>query len=135
MSVFIKAAGLSLLCAALAGCDSEQPDAASDLPTQPLGFEQIIGAGPGTMFASFDTGLGYKFMQDTAKAACLDEDICEVIIFRSNSILPTKFPMTNREVAESVGNYTLNRSTGEDELLARCPDVAGTPADKCMAAS
>lgn len=120
--------------AMLAACDSGASNSSEKTENSRPTFAEVTEIASGAMFASFDVKLGYSAMQDAAKSACGSEDICKIIIFPIGTVLPTQFPMTDREVAQSVGNYTLNRNTGADELLARCPAVGDTPAEKCMAA-
>ena len=72
-------------------------------------------------------------MQTAAKTACGQEAICKVVIFRPGTVLPTQFPMTDREVSEQIASYTRNRNSGADELIARCDVVKDTPAASCMA--
>jgi len=88
---------------------------------------------PGTMFATFDPQNGYEAMQAAAKTACRTEAICKVIIFPLETVLPTQFPMTDREVGLQIGNYTLNRNSGADELLVNCEIVTGAPKAFCAA--
>ena len=108
---------------------SKQTESKFDRPTELAEKNEIL---PGTLFATFDASNGYDAMQNAAKFACDDEEICKVVIFPIGTVLPTNFPMTDREVEQTIGNYTLNRNSSADELLAKCPEVASTPADKCF---
>lgn len=128
-------AGLTIftLASLLSACDqgTSAPDA------QPVAAPPMIDEKnevvPGTLFATFDPAAGYAAMQTAAKLACGEEAICKVVLFRPGTVLPTQFPMTDREVSEQIAGYTLNRNSGTDELIARCDVVKDTPVSSCMA--
>lgn len=123
---------LFALASLASACDSpiQKPDeGASKARPEFLETNVIL---PGTLFATFDPKHGYQAMQAAAKVACGSEAICKVVIFPPETVLPTQFPMTDREVSLEIGNYTLNRNSGADELLASCKIVSGTPKSQCM---
>ena len=95
-------------------------------------FSEVNTVVPGTIFASIDPQAGFEAIQDTAKAACGDEAICKVVVFPAGSTLPKAFPMTEREASETIANFTLNRNSGMDELMAKCPEVPNTPDGQCF---
>ena len=113
----------------LAAC-GQQPNETKTTKPALIETKEIL---PGTMFATFDPTAGYEAMQAAAKEACGTEAICKVVIFGPGTVLPTQFPMTDREVSQEIGNYTLNRNTGADELLANCKIVKGAPTIFCAA--
>ena len=132
----MKRVSTLMLLASLTACGDGSPrDSIQEtVNTSPVGFSAFNEVVPGTYFATIDPKFGYAAIQNTAKDLCGDEPICKVIIFKSGTVLPTSFPMTDREAEETIGNYTLNRNSGLDELIAKCPDIVGTPDDKCAAA-
>ena len=117
----------------ISGCQNSDNQTISEQEHSPPSLIEQNAIIPGTIFATFDPTAGYDAMQNAAKKACRNETICKVVIFPPETVLPTQFPMTEREVAEQIGNYTLNRNTGADDLLANCEVVKNAPEAKCMA--
>ena len=136
MQLSSRAASLAvtlLFAVSLAACGRSQEEGDTSRPAYTGGLIEKKEIEDGAIFATFDPSMGYASMQDAAKVACNDEPICKVIIFRPGTPLPTQFPMTTREASEVIGSYTLNRTTGADELLASCGVVAETPRKSCSA--
>ena len=122
------------LCVFLAACGQTESKAkqSTKVDQKPAELIEVNAIVPGTLFATFDPQFGFESMQAAAKRSCKNEEICKVIIFKVGTVLPTKFPMTEREANEEIGNFTLNRNSGADELVASCAAVKDTPKSQCM---
>jgi hypothetical protein len=119
------------LCLVASACDAPSQPEKKQAPSDPVKLVETKTVVPGTMFATYDPSNGYPAMQSAAKSACGNEGICKVVIFPVGTVLPTQFPMTDREAEEQIGTYTLNRNSGADELIANCKIVKDTPKQFC----
>lgn len=68
---------------------------------------------------------------DLARQACGSRTFCKVGIWTDPGFLPRGFPMTDREVAAQVFQYSLNRNTGFEQTLWNCRVAPQTDQANC----
>lgn len=106
--------------------------------TDPVRFENVRDISPARSPMKFvavvvPAGVGAIPAETAARKLCDGETHCQVLGFDDTSAKPTAMPMTDREAEALVFSYTLNRSSGHDEAVWKCPRFPGVPDGRCMA--
>jgi len=87
-----------------------------------------------TLAVTIPAGSGAQLTEDAARQLCEGASHCSVLGFPVGGAKSTAMPMTEREAAELVYSYSLNRSSGMDESLWNCRVFADAPPARCMSA-
>lgn len=122
----MKRFALMLGFAALVACGSEPATERTDL------FAETAEVAPGVLVARMDGPMPYNAIAEAAKRQCGKHAICKVIGWVGTSPLPKAFPLTDVEAESSAFNYTLNRSSGADELLVDCDVIESQDRARCF---
>jgi hypothetical protein len=130
----LVAVGVLALVGVFANYDASDDAAASP---EAVRFTHIDEIGPrrplGIIAVVVPAGAAAVATEAAARKLCEGRTHCQVLGFDSTDPKPSAMPMTDREASALIYSYTLNRSTGLDESVWKCPRFADVQPGKCMA--
>lgn len=86
------------------------------------------------MFAmSFDERVDPNVLPEAARAHCGSKQFCTVMGWVEAEYAPRGFPLTDREASRQVFAYSVNRSSGFEQVLWDCRRWRRATTSECMA--